>query len=68
MIDTFKNFLSEFSGTQRELLAALEASWLTRILAQGPSERAIVAALIRKKVKSKKLVAERDAFVEKVFD
>lgn len=68
IVDELKTFLADFPGSQRELLAALEASWISRMLEHDGGARAIAASLIRKKVKSKKLVAERDALVEKLFD
>ena len=67
MLAQLRSLLSAFPGTQRELLAVLDAEWIPRLLAHGPGERAIAAALIRKKIKSNKLGAQLEACVEKLF-
>jgi hypothetical protein len=55
-------FLDAFPGTQRELLAALQADWLGRLASLG-DHRAEACGLIRRKVASPKLTATRDALL-----
>ncbi len=56
-------WLERTGGTQRERLASLKTQWLERLEAAPLDVRTSAARLIRKAIKSKKLVAERDALL-----
>lgn len=61
-----QQWLAAHEGTQRERLAALEREWLERLQAMPEALGADAARLIRRAIKSKKLVVDRDAFLATV--
>ncbi len=67
VLEALRNLLASFQGTQRELLAELEAEWTAELEALGPDDRHAAATTIRRKIKSPKLADARDRFLDGVL-
>ena len=65
-VDAFGAWLDDREGSQRERLAAIESQWLTRLQARPAAARQQAAALVRRAIKSPKLVAVRDALLDRL--
>lgn len=63
-VDALNRWLDAFDGPQRSLLQAFERDWMPRLRPASPEQCALAAKLVRKRIKSKKLVAARDALLD----
>ena len=63
LLDEFRRWLNDFPGNQRELLAAIRGEWMRRLAPEPPAS---VALLVRKAIKSKKLLAEHEALLDQI--
>ena len=59
-------WLSAIEGSQREILQRFEQDWLGRLQGAPADARAEAVRMLRKKIKSKKLVAARDALINQL--
>jgi hypothetical protein len=64
--EELSSWLTAFAGSQRQLLDALRATWIPRAKDVSPGARTEVVRLVRRALKSPKLVAERDALLDEL--
>ncbi len=65
-VTEFERWLTGHTGPQRELLTAIETTWLSRLRGLTPHARSGAAGLIKRSIKSPKLEAPRDLLLQQL--
>ncbi len=66
VLEELSTYLAVFGGPQRDLLERLGSDWVARLKKLPADDRQSATKLIRRKVKSKKLVAARDDLLAQI--